>query len=171
MFDFVVEFVSDLDLFGVEKMKRVREYDEAIFSRFADLSAGEKNDCICNEVTGDATYFASQLADMVEITEFINDEENTFWVDEIEVAFNEYGESVEELINFLPSVSSPHHYQEGDGDTKYTFNYKRWDSECQNFEQASRTMQENMTEALRICGEMKDSYSTFRSLIAKLLQK
>ncbi|HBL52868.1 MAG TPA: hypothetical protein DDZ34_02160 [Syntrophaceae bacterium] len=167
--DIANRFIGETDLFGGKKATRDRDHDQNLFSAFSEVFSSDEIDNICNSLTGSAEYYASQIGDLQEALDFIDDDDNAFINDDIQSLFEELQESIESLVDFIPGISLPHYRQDEEDDHRYTFNYQRWDRDVNDYERESRKFNENMATVIGMCKEMKESYKKFREAVRAIL--
>jgi len=158
-----IEIVNSLG--GKDKAKRDREYDEGLFEALnEDISSDEVSE-LGDSLCDDAEYYSSQFQPLLDAVEFIEDDDNEFKNREIESEACDLKDDINKLWFFVQEIVEPHHNQDDDDDTRYTFNYKRWDREIEDCEAASKEFQENMEEVISMCNAVKASYKSFRDQV------
>ncbi|HMM39001.1 MAG TPA: hypothetical protein PKB11_09625 [Desulfovibrio sp.] len=165
----IKKFISDLDLFGGKRAARGRVHDQDLFSEFSEIFSSDEITNICDSLMGSAEYYASQINDLQETLNFIEDDDNAFINGGIQSLFEELQESIESLVDFIPGISLPHCRQDEEDDYLYTFNYQRWDRDVNDYEREGREFNENMATVIGMCKEMKESYKKFREAVRDTL--
>lgn len=163
----VIGFVNSLG--GKEKSKRDREHDEQLFESLSEIISSTDISNLCSSLIDEAEYYTSQFEPLLEAYEFIDDGDNEFIDENIEDKSCNLSNAINELWQFVQEIVLPHYYQDEEDDRRYTFNYKLWDREIDDYESASREFDENMRQLLLLCGAVQDAYKSFRDQVREVL--
>lgn len=158
-----IEIVNSLG--GKDKAKRDRKYDEELFEALSEDISSEKVSELCDSLCDDAEYYSSQFQPLLDAVAFIEEDDNEFKNSDIESDACNLKDDINNLWFFVEEIVEPHHSHDEENDTRYTFNYKRWDREVRDYEAASKEFQENMDEVITLCTAVKASYKSFRDQV------